>query len=95
MDDHSLRFKKDLYKLIIPKVHPLKSNDPFEDLRFVISYLLLQIITLKEFTDFELMSVIPELPDSYTSDPHLSSFLKLLIEGLSLDRSLRPSIDCY
>jgi gamma-glutamyl phosphate reductase len=41
------------------------------------------------------MKVIPELPDTYTSDPHLKSFLKLLIEGLSDDRSLRPSIDCY
>jgi hypothetical protein len=41
------------------------------------------------------MTVIPELPDTYTADPHLKSFLKLLIEGLSEDRSLRPSIDSY
>jgi hypothetical protein len=41
------------------------------------------------------MSVIPELPDSYTSEPHLKSFLTLLIEGLSDIRSLRPSIDTY
>ena len=41
------------------------------------------------------MTAIPELPDTYTADPHLKSFLKLLIEGLSEDRSLRPSIDSY
>jgi hypothetical protein len=41
------------------------------------------------------MSVIPELPDSYNSDPHLNSFLKLLIEGLSENPSLRPSFDRY
>ena len=41
------------------------------------------------------MTLIPELPDSYLSDPHLKSFLKLLIEGLSEQPSLRPSIDCY
>jgi hypothetical protein len=63
--------------------------------RFNISYLLLKIITLNKVTNYKLMSLIPELPDSYTSDPHLKSFLNLLIEGLSDIRSLRPSIDTY
>jgi hypothetical protein len=36
--------------------------------------------------------VIPQLPNSYTSDPHLKSFLKLLINGLSYLGSDRPSI---
>ena len=41
------------------------------------------------------MTEIPVLPDSYISDPHLESFLKLLIAGFNEDRSLRPSIDCF
>ena len=41
------------------------------------------------------MSVIPELPHSYTSDPHLKSFLKMLIEGLSDSPSARPSMESY
>lgn len=62
---------------------------------FVISYLLLQIISLNLDIDFKLMTVIPELPDSYTSDPRLKPFLKLLIEGLSENPSIRPSIDTF
>ena len=41
------------------------------------------------------MTLIPELPDSYLSDPHLKSFLKLLIEGLSKERIFLPSIDSF
>ena len=42
-----------------------------------------------------MMTEIPFLPHSYTSDPHLNSFLKLTFLGLSYDRSLRPTIDKY
>jgi hypothetical protein len=35
------------------------------------------------------------MPHSYTSDPHLKSFLELCFLGLSYDRTLRPSIDCF
>ena len=40
------------------------------------------------------MTVIPELPETYISDRHLKSFLKLLIEGLSEVLSLHLSINC-
>ena len=41
------------------------------------------------------MSVIPELPHSYTSDPYLKFFLKLLIKGLSDSPSARPGIESF
>ena len=74
---------------------PSEFVDPETAKGFIISYLLLKIITLNYDTDYEMMTVIPELPDSYISDPHLKSFLKLLIEGLSEDRSFLPSIDSF
>jgi hypothetical protein len=42
-----------------------------------------------------LLTVIPQLPDSYTSDPHLKSFLQMLIDGLSYLGKDRPSIYQY
>ena len=56
---------------------------------------MLQIISLNLDINYKLMTVIPELPDSYTSDPCLKPFLKLLIEGLSENFSIRPSIDTF
>ena len=41
------------------------------------------------------MSEIPTLPHSYTSDPHLNSFMHLLTQGLSDIPSDRPSIESY
>ena len=74
---------------------PSNYVDPDSADRFNISYLLLQILTLNYETNYKLMSVIPQLPDPYTSDPHLKPFLNLLIEGLSDTRSFRPSIKTY
>jgi hypothetical protein len=42
------------------------------------------------------MSVIPlPLPEAYISDPHLMSFLELLVRGLSKMRIFRPKIDNF
>jgi hypothetical protein len=45
------------------------------------------MITLSKATHYQKLSLIPELPVSYTSDKSLKSFLKLLIHGLSDNRS--------
>ena len=42
-----------------------------------------------------MITLIPEMPHSYSSDPHLKSFLDLCFLGLSYNRILRPSIDYF
>ena len=71
---------------------PCKYVDPYKADVFNICYLLLKLITLNQVTDYQLLTVIPQLPDTYTSDPNLKSFLQLLIDGLSYSSKDRPRI---
>ena len=74
---------------------PCKYVDPYKADVFNICYLLLKLITLNQVTDYQLLTVIPQLPDIYTSDPNLKSFLQLLIDCPSYSSKDRPRIYHY
>ena len=59
---------------------------------FTLSFLILQLITLSARMDYQGISVIPRLPDEYTSEPHLKSFLTLVINGLNQTPASRPTL---
>jgi hypothetical protein len=40
--------------------------------------------------DYQGITIIPSLPDEYTSDPHLKAFLTLVINGLNQTPRSRP-----
>ena len=66
--------------------------DPRKSYVFTLSFLTLQLITLSAKMDYQGITVIPRLPDEYTSDPHLKSFLTLVITGLNQTPSSRPTL---
>ena len=84
-----------MHQFIENQKDPSKYINPDKADVFNICCLLLKLITLNKVTDYQLLTVIPQLPESYTSDPYLKSFLQLLIDGLSYLGRDRPNIYHY